>query len=74
MFTFQNIKGLNDDWEDHVVAVSLGIYLLYAVIHFAFYLLKLFMFLGVYAYFWYYGGLDDPNDPYSDLSDNYAFN
>ena len=74
MFTFTNIKGLNDDWEDHVVAVSLGIYLLYAVIHFAFYLLKLFMFLGVYAYFWYYGGLDDPNDPYSDLSDSYAFN
>lgn len=74
MIFSSNIEGVNDTWEDHAIAISLGIYFVYAIIHFGFYILKLILFIGVYAYFWYYGGLEDPNDPYSEINNSYAFN
>ena len=53
-----------DTWEDDVVAVSFVFYVIYALCHFSLYVIKLIFFCLVYLYFWYWGGLEDPNDPY----------
>lgn len=54
-----------DDWMDDTVSVSFMFYMVYAILHFLLYIGKLLFFLMVYAYFWYWGGLEDPNDPYN---------